>query len=347
MAATEFLIRVLLGTIWYPQKVGDELDEATRERMQQRAQLLSLEMSRLLQELKQSSQRQRSQVQTSQEPSVMTWGALLFAALQQRQFWAIAGVLVLLFGLWWWLSRRSHETDRCSKKGSCRKKGHRQEQEGKPSVALDMGRILAERLLDVPESFVMVEELVDELLRTCRRLCRNSFMPRLMPAIGEGSFCQGWSPREDDAVYRLLVPLQAPRGHAFHLELGTDEEMPARNSRLRVELVCTCMRERLVKDMLCFLHHPKEELRRNQGPSLLGTLCTGPYLDVEKTTRWFQILVRAAWRVLPRSRHSRLTALPSRRSCKLRVVDASDSPLLIEMLFGVQQGDSDTFLSIE
>ncbi|XP_064316092.1 inositol 1,4,5-trisphosphate receptor-interacting protein-like 1 [Phalacrocorax carbo] len=345
MAATEFLIRVLLGTIWYPQKVGDELDEATRERMQQRAQLLSLEMSRLLQELKQSSQRQRSQVQTSQEPSVMTWGALLFAALQQRQFWAIAGVLVLLFGLWWWLSRRSHETDTCSKKGSCRKKGHRQEQEGKPSVALDMGRILAERLLDVPESFVMVEELVDELLRTCRRLCRNSFMPRLMPAIGEGSFCQGWSPREDDAVYRLLVPLQAPRGHAFHLELGTDEEMPARNSRLRVELVCTCMRERLVKDLLCFLHHSEEELRRNQDPSLLDTLCTGSYLDVQKTAHWFQQFVRSAWMLMPLSGRYNMKVLPSSRSCKLQLTNASRRTLFIEITLGVQQGDSDIFLS--
>ena len=82
--------------------------------------------------------------------------------------------------------------------------------------------------------------------------------------------------QQHDAAYCLLVPLKLPRGHAFHLELGTAEEMPARNSRLHVELECTCMRERLVEDLLCFLHHPEEELRKNQGPSLLGTLCTGP-----------------------------------------------------------------------
>ncbi|NWH55670.1 IPIL1 protein, partial [Fregata magnificens] len=126
-------------------------------------------------------------------------------------------------------------------------------------------------------------------------------------------------------------------GHAFHLELGTAEEMPARNSRLRVQLECTCTRERLAGEMLCFLHHPEEELRKNQGPSLLGTLCTGPYLDMEKTTRWFQILVKAAWVVLPQSRHSRLTVLPSSCSCKLRLTNASDSTLPIEMMFGVQQ----------
>ncbi|KAF1649989.1 UNVERIFIED_CONTAM: Inositol 1,4,5-trisphosphate receptor-interacting protein-like 1, partial [Eudyptes robustus] len=148
--------------------------------------------------------------------------------------------------------------------------------------------------------------------------------------------------------YRLLVPLKPRRGHAFHLELGTTGEMPVRNSRLRVELECTCTREPLVEDMLCFVHHPKEELRRSQCPSLLDTLCTGPYLDLEKTTRWFQVLVKAAWVVLTRLRDCRLTVLPSRRSCKLRLMDTSDSStLLIEIIFGVQQDDSDTFLSIE
>ncbi|NWQ93843.1 IPIL1 protein, partial [Burhinus bistriatus] len=67
----------------------------------------------------------------------------------------------------------------------------------------------------------MVEELVDQLLRVCRKLSWNSFMPRLKPVIGVGSTLRGWSPCEEDAVYRLLVPLKPPRGHAFHLELGT------------------------------------------------------------------------------------------------------------------------------
>nr|XP_010301589.1 PREDICTED: inositol 1,4,5-trisphosphate receptor-interacting protein-like 1 [Balearica regulorum gibbericeps] len=194
----------------------------------------------------------------------------------------------------------------------------------------------------------MVDELVDELLRICRILSRNSFMPRLKPAIRVSSASEGSSPCEDDAICCLLVPLKPPRGHAFHLELSTAGELPAKNSFLRVELVCTCTRQQLVGDMLCFLHHPKEKLRKNQSPSLLGTLCTGPYLDMEKTTRWFQILVKAAWVVLPQSRHCHLTVLPSRRSCKLQMTNASDdSTLLMEMMFAVQHSDSDTFLSIE
>lgn len=50
----------------------------------------------------------------------------------------------------------------------------------------------------------------------------------------------------------LLVPLKRPpRGHTFHLELGTAREMAARNSSFHVELECTCTRERPVEDMLC------------------------------------------------------------------------------------------------
>ncbi|NXA26170.1 IPIL1 protein, partial [Ibidorhyncha struthersii] len=138
---------------------------------------------------------------------------------------------------------------------------------------------------------------------------------------------------------------EAPPGHAFHLELGTAEQMPAKHSCLRVELDCTCRSKRLAKDMLCFLHHPKEKLRRNEGASLLGTLCTGPYLDIEKTTQWLQNLVKDAWVVLPQSRHCRLTVLPARRSCKLRLTDASNSTVLIQVMFGVQHSDAYALLS--
>ncbi|NXU28725.1 IPIL1 protein, partial [Thalassarche chlororhynchos] len=67
----------------------------------------------------------------------------------------------------------------------------------------------------------VVEELVNELLGVCRILSGNDFMPRLQPAVGVGSFLEGWNVCEDDLVYRLLVPLKPPPGHSFHLELGT------------------------------------------------------------------------------------------------------------------------------
>ncbi|GAB0191120.1 inositol 1,4,5-trisphosphate receptor-interacting protein-like 1 [Grus japonensis] len=347
VAIAKFFALLVQSIIQCPQMVGDELDEATCERMEQRAEHLSREMTRLLQELEQRSLEQSIREQMIQEQSGMAWGALLFSTLQHWQFWAVAGVLVVLFGLCWLLGKRSHQSASRRKMGSSRKKADKEEQEVKSSIVLDVGRISAKRLLIPRESFMVVDKLVDELLRICRILSINSFMPRLKPAIRLGSASEGASPCEGDAVYCLLVPLKPPRGHAFHLELSTAGELSAKNSFLCVELLCTCMREQLVGDMLCFLHHPEEELRKNQSPSLLCTLCTGPYLDMEKTTRWFQILVKAAWVVLPQSRHCHLTVLPSRRSCKLRVTNASDSTLLIEMMFAVQHSDSDTFLSIE
>ncbi|NWI35093.1 IPIL1 protein, partial [Sula dactylatra] len=67
----------------------------------------------------------------------------------------------------------------------------------------------------------MVEELVNDLLWVCRILSGNDFTPRLQAAVGVGGFLQGRNAREEDLVYRLLVPLKPPPGHSFHLELGT------------------------------------------------------------------------------------------------------------------------------
>ncbi|NXI06524.1 IPIL1 protein, partial [Pachycephala philippinensis] len=95
---------------------------------------------------------------------------------------------------------------------------------------------------------------------------------------------------------------------------------------------------------LCFLHHSKEELSRSQEPSLLDTLCTGSYLDVEKTACWLYRLVRADWLLLPQSYHGHLMLLPSRRSCKMQLSKGKES-FVVEVLFGVQQGDSDIYVS--
>ncbi|NXB50158.1 IPIL1 protein, partial [Leucopsar rothschildi] len=98
------------------------------------------------------------------------------------------------------------------------------------------------------------------------------------------------------------------------------------------------------KNRLCFLHHPEEELRSNQDPSLVDTLCTDSYLDVHKTARWFYQLVRAVWPALLQSHNWHLVLLPSRRSCQFKVTNGTES-FRIEILFGVRQGDSDIFVS--
>ncbi|NWS88511.1 IPIL1 protein, partial [Toxostoma redivivum] len=173
----------------------------------------------------------------------------------------------------------------------------------------------------------------------------NSFYPVLQRAIGVGSAFEGWSPREQDVVYQVLIPMTPPRGHSFHLELDSAEQRHVRNFRVRVQLECTCTEEQQQgENMLCFLHHPEEELRRNQDPSLLDTLCTDSYLDVQKTARWFYQLVRAVWPALPQSHNWHLMLLPSRRSCQFKVTSGRES-FRIEMLFGVRRGDSDIFVS--
>ncbi|NWS32348.1 IPIL1 protein, partial [Polioptila caerulea] len=189
-----------------------------------------------------------------------------------------------------------------------------------------------------------VSDLMDNYAIYFGHVLSNSFYPVLHRAIGVGSAFEGWSPREQDVVYRVLIPMTPPRGHSFHLELDGAEQRQVRNFRVRVQLECTCTREQQGDNMLCFLHHPEEELRSNQDPSLLDTLCTGSYLDVQKTARWFYQLVRAIWPALPQSHNWHLTLLPSRRSCQFKVTKGTES-FRIEMLFGVRRDDSHVFVS--
>ncbi|XP_032942884.1 inositol 1,4,5-trisphosphate receptor-interacting protein-like 1 [Catharus ustulatus] len=214
----------------------------------------------------------------------------------------------------------------------------------------NLGRMVMER----------IQWPVQDLLRGCqwtshlmecfaiyfRRILSNSFYPVLHKAIGVGSAFEGWSPREQDVVYQVLVPMAPPRGHSFHLELDTAGQEQVRNFCVRVQQECTCSSAQWRKNMLCFLHHPEEELSRNQDPSLLDTLCTDSYLDVHKTSRWFYQLVRAVWPALLQSHNWHLVLLPSRRSCQFKVTNGRES-FRIEILFGVRQGDSDIFVSSE
>ncbi|NXD47173.1 IPIL1 protein, partial [Copsychus sechellarum] len=187
-------------------------------------------------------------------------------------------------------------------------------------------------------------DLMDNYTVYFGHVLANSFYPGLERVIGVGSTFEGWSPREQDVVYQVLIPMTPPRGHSFHLELDSAEQRHGRNFRVRVQLECTCTEEQQAENMLCFLHHPEEELRSNQDPSLLDTLCTNSYLDVQKTARWFYQLVRAIWPALPQSHNWHLKLLPSRRCCQFQVSNGIES-FRTEMLFGVRRGGSDIFVS--
>ncbi|NXO05594.1 IPIL1 protein, partial [Rhinopomastus cyanomelas] len=194
-----------------------------------------------------------------------------------------------------------------------------------------------------------VKELVDNLLCAFQKHFASASFPVLQPAIAVGSAFEGWSPCGDHAVYRLLVPLKPPHGYRFQMNLCKTEQKlgykQVRNFHICVEHECTCRKEQLCENELCFLHCTEEELRQNQGPRLLSSLCTGSYLDVHKGAFWLQRLVKACWPTLPQLANWHLEMLPSRHSCRFQVTSDNEEPWNIELLLGVQQGNSDIFLS--
>ncbi|RLV62772.1 hypothetical protein DV515_00018957, partial [Chloebia gouldiae] len=186
--------------------------------------------------------------------------------------------------------------------------------------------------------------LIDNFTTVFGRALSGTFYPVLQQAIGFGSAFEGWTAREEEDVYRVLVPLTPPQGHIFHLERDTEQQKPGRNFRVRVELECSCPRDYQGTNMLCFQHHPDVIWRRTGQPTLLDTLCTGSYLDVKKTVQWFCALVEANWRLLPQSRSWHLELLPSKRSCNLRLTNGQES-FQVKVLLGVQRHASDIFIS--
>ncbi|XP_058711065.1 inositol 1,4,5-trisphosphate receptor-interacting protein-like 1 [Poecile atricapillus] len=329
MDAITFLFMLLQSLIQYLRPVSDVLDEETHLRMELRAKRLEQKRIQLDREEEQLALRQNDVVQ---------YLLLISVAL----------LLVLVLVMWFMGHKRRLRREENEDENGSANEEEVVGNEVDDHVQDNIGRRLVERIQWPVQNLLAgcewTTDLMDNYTIYFGHVLSNSFYPVLQRAIGVGSAFEGWSPREQDVVYRVLVPMTPPRGHSFHLELDTAGHAQVRNFRVRVQLECTCTREQQGDNMLCFLHHPKEELRRNQDPSLLDTLCTGSYLDVQKTARWFCQLVRAIWPALPQSHSWHLTLLPSRRSCQFKVTDGEES-FRIEMLFGVRRGDSDIFVS--
>ncbi|XP_074396304.1 inositol 1,4,5-trisphosphate receptor-interacting protein-like 1 [Zonotrichia albicollis] len=369
MALLPLLLVLVQSLIQYPQPAGDGLDEATHQRMKERQELLDHEMARLLQELEEQDKGW----------GAMLSGALQ----QQWPFWVLAGVLLLLGlwfscrrrsgeasnndvregedsvdGQEVWTEVKVQESSNASEQRSREKEDHdggkgesgsggMEDREKSGYAGNEQSILLVDRIEwpveDLERGCSVTAELMESLTRVFVDSVSNSSYPVPTEAIGVGSAFEGWSPRDWDGVYRVLVPLNPPPGHAFHLELNSAGQVAARTFNVCVELVCTCEKEQLAEKPLCFLHHSRKELRRKQKRSLLGTLCTGSYLDVAKTSHWFCQLVRSSWLQVPQWHSWHLVFQPCSRSCRLQLSKGRES-LTVEMLFGVRRGDSDIFV---
>ncbi|XP_031458381.1 inositol 1,4,5-trisphosphate receptor-interacting protein-like 1 [Phasianus colchicus] len=335
MAQVIFTALALLGIFQIP-----ELELLHVDVHEHNMQQLFLATARLL----------HSMEQGSQEQSWAAEEALHCAALPLCVLAGLlVGTLILLAGFC--LGKREGKPERKkSESSSSEEEDSEAEEDSDSDEMYKLGRVWA-RSNQWPTSYMVakcqiVEELVDNLLWACQGLSCHGFTPRLQQAIGVSWIYEGWSNPRENLLYRLLVPMRPPPGHTFHPETDDTEKMSARKFCLRVELECTCVREQLLGDMLCFLHHTRDELRRNQEPSLLDSFCRGSYLHREKTTRWFQRQVQAAWWHLPQSYDCCLRVLPSLSSCKIKLTIPSVDTFSIEMMLGVQL-NSDTFLSFK
>ncbi|XP_064278640.1 inositol 1,4,5-trisphosphate receptor-interacting protein-like 1 [Passer domesticus] len=325
-----FLFMLLKSLIQYPQHVADALDEETRLRMEERAKHLEWERIHLEQEVEQLTQEQLNLSREEDEQD--NRGADEEEARNVAANEDNVG---------------NEDVNEAAVAENNNDVANDVQEEEEDDFDDFLGEVVMERIQwpvqDLQRGCEWITDLMDNYTMYFGHVLANSFYPVLQRAIGVGSAFEGWSPREQDVVYSVLIPMTPPRGHSFHLELESEEQRHVRNFRVRVQLECTCSREQQAEDMLCFLHHPEEELSSNQDPSLLDTLCTGSYLDVQKTARWFYQLVRAVWPALPQSHNWHLRLMPSTRSCQFKVSYGQES-FRIELFFGVRRGDSAIFV---
>ncbi|XP_021237687.1 uncharacterized protein LOC110390628, partial [Numida meleagris] len=175
----------------------------------------------------------RRQTRGMWSSSWVSMPALLFPLLDYWKLWFSMGLFFLLFWITWWSLRRiQHEEEEPEQQDQQVEQVQQAEQEGQEGQEDKKDN---ENLHDsVVTGFLtwntlakqkgtasrceVVEEMVTDLLQSFRSLWSDSFFPVLQPAIGVDSTFEGWSPREEDTLYCLLVPMEAPRGHVFVLD---------------------------------------------------------------------------------------------------------------------------------
>lgn len=201
---------------------------------------------------------------------------------------------------------------------------------------------------DLTDMCDFVTSFVNDLLEACwNDLPYQNTLPPLANCIGVDSAFEGWHTQESKA-FSILVPVMPPKGYSFHVETSDCEGTSSKHGHILVEMECICKRERLLGDVVCFLHHPEQKLNEDeQGPFLMHVLCTSSHLDVDRTIQWFQSLVKKAWKNIRHKYNLDLLPQPSKTSCKLKLAFRSGRTISVDIILGVQQGDSLLFLATQ
>ncbi|XP_060106969.1 inositol 1,4,5-trisphosphate receptor-interacting protein-like 1 [Heteronotia binoei] len=201
---------------------------------------------------------------------------------------------------------------------------------------------------DLTDMCDFVVSFVNRLLEACRNdLPYQNTLPLFEDCIGVGSAFEGWHTQQSEA-FSILVPVLPPKGHSFQLETSDPEGTTNKHGHVLVETECMCKREKLLGDVVCFLHHPEKDLSEdNQSAFLMQLLCTSSHLDVDKIIFWLQSLVKKAWKNLCYKYNLDLVPKPSSTSCKLELAFMSGKIISVDIILGVKQGDSLVFLATQ
>ncbi|XP_049640799.1 inositol 1,4,5-trisphosphate receptor-interacting protein-like 1 [Suncus etruscus] len=198
---------------------------------------------------------------------------------------------------------------------------------------------------DLPCTCEFVESFVDDLTKACRVLSRREAYPQLEECMGIGAAFEKWGTVGETQQFDVLVPIVPPQGTMFVLEMR-DPALGRRCGSVLVESECMCKHEKLLGDVLCLVHHHREQptLSSMCSSSTKAALCTTSYLDVYKTVQWFQNLVSNAWALVAHKYDFKFSLPPSNTSCNLRLDYRSGRSLSIHLILGVQREDTLVYL---
>ncbi|XP_029139094.1 inositol 1,4,5-trisphosphate receptor-interacting protein-like 1 [Protobothrops mucrosquamatus] len=348
MAIVPLLFLAALALVHHPLLVNDITDLATLNRLQEHETRLTTEMGRLQVEMDQKNwnwdlkQNREQWITEDVEAGGGTWDGWPYVGL----------VIILLFGCCRRTAEKEPNDDSSTDSSSTTTNGEDFEDTDQEPEDYQSKQKLLEAFYeqqietgtgDMPSLCDFVEMLVNDLIEESR----NQNLLLLENCIGVGSAFEGWS-TEASKTFCILVPILPPKGHSFHIETSDSEGAPGKHGHILVEAECLCKRERLLGDVVCSLHHPERELsQEEQSKSLMHVLCTSSHLDGEKTIQWFQALVNKVWDALAQKYNLSLTIQNSNKTCRLKLELQSRKEIFIDILLGVQQGDSLIFLTTQ